>query len=368
MNNLSVMIKPVSGNCNLRCEYCFYYDEMSKRSGGSYGYMSEDTLKAVLSQVLAKAERNCSIMFQGGEPTLRGIGFFERALELEKKYNVHQVKIHNAIQTNGYCLNQKWADFFARNQFLVGVSLDGGPRVHDCYRRTAAGEGSFSKVMKSISLLREAGAEFNILCVVNDRTAPQIRRTYEFYKKNGLRYLQFIQCLDPLGEEPGIRKYALRPEVYGKFLIELFELWKRDLEEGVQPYIRQFENYIGILLGQGPEACDMAGHCNKQYVVEADGSVYCCDFYVLDEYRLGNFHTDTIEDMDRVREEKHFIENSLVRAAECRSCRYEALCRGGCRRTRQTDQGHRQYFCQSYRMFFDRCLPELVEIAQRCRR
>lgn len=367
MQDITVMIKPSSGNCNLRCEYCFYYDEMAKRSERSYGYMSYDTLEVILRQVLVQAEKSCNIVFQGGEPTLRGIDFFEKVIEFEEKYNVNRVQIHNAIQTNGYCLDRKWADFFAKHHFLVGISLDGGPRVHDHYRKTAGGDGSFSQVMKSISLLRAAKAEFNILCVVNDRTASQIRKTYEFYRKNGLRYLQFIPCLDPLGELPGTRRYALKPEAYGEFLVELFELWYRDLKEGVQPYIRQFENYVGILLGQCPEACDMVGHCSKQYVVEADGSVYCCDFYMLDEYRLGNFHYHTIEEMDKAREEKRFIEDSLIKAEECQGCRYEKLCRGGCRRTRQPDDGHRQYFCRSYKMFFDKCLPDLIKIARNCR-
>ena len=148
-------------------------------------------------------------------------------------------------------------------------------------------------------------------------------------------------------------------------MIDLFELWFRDLKEGKQPYIRQFENYIAILLGQMPESCDMRGICGMQYVVEADGSVYPCDFYVLDEYRLGNFRTDTVEMIDRKREEIQFIESSLQKEEACAECRYASLCRGGCRRTRQEEHGHHQYFCQSYKMFFDACLPGLVEIAER---
>ena len=145
----------------------------------------------------------------------------------------------------------------------------------------------------------------------------------------------------------------------------MFELWFRDLKEGKQPYIRQFENYIAILLGQMPESCDMRGTCGMQYVVESDGTVYPCDFYVLDEYRLGNFRTDTVEMIDKKREEIKFIERSLQKEEACADCRYAMLCRGGCRRTRQEDHGNHQYFCQSYKMFFDACLPSLVEIAER---
>lgn len=365
MPPINLLIKPASGNCNLRCEYCFYYDTMEKREKASYGFMSEETLEAVLRQALSYAEGSCTIAFQGGEPTLCGLDFYRKVMELEQKYNINHVRIDNALQTNGYGLDREWAEFFRDNHFLVGVSLDGGPKLHDYYRKNRKGEGSFYKVMEHVELLQKTGVEFNILTVVNGRTAPQIRRTYEFYRKNQLNYLQFIACLDPLGEEPGKREYSLTPEVYGKFLIDLFELWYQDLLQGRQPYIRQFENYIAILLGQVPEACDMRGICGMQYVVEADGSVYPCDFYVLDAYRLGNFREQTVEEIDRVRESIGFLQESLHREEACGQCRYASLCRGGCRRNRQKDDGYHQYFCRSYQMFFDACLPKLVEIARR---
>ncbi len=365
MPPVSVMIKPSSGNCNLRCKYCFYYDTMSKRQQGSYGFMTEETLEQVIKKVLAHASGRCTIAYQGGEPTLRGVPFFEKSLEFQKKYNVNHVKIFNALQTNGYAIDDQWADFFKEHQFLVGVSLDGGPKIHDYYRKTPHGEGSFFKIMKNIELLKKKGVDFNILSVVNARTAPQIKHNYRFYQKNQLDYLQFIACLDPLGEEPGSREYSLTPELYGKFLIELFDLWYQDLLEGKQPYIRQFENYLGILLGNRPESCDMCGVCSRQYVVEADGSVYPCDFYVLDEYRLGNLNSDTMEEIDQAREQIGFISESEKRDESCLNCRYEPLCRSGCRRTRMADKNHSQYFCKAYQMLFDHCLPQMIQIADR---
>lgn len=365
MPPINLLIKPSSGNCNLRCEYCFYYDTMEKRQQASYGYMTTDTLEAVIREALSFAEGSCTIAYQGGEPTLSGLAFFEKSVEFQNQYNRNGITIHNAIQTNGYMLDEAWAEFFVRNHFLVGVSLDGGPRVHDVYRLTPNGEGSFERVMKNIEMLQHAGVEFNILSVVNGKTAPHIRRNYQFYKKNHLDYLQFIACLDPYGEKPGQKDYSLTPELYGTFLVELFGLWFEDLKQGKQPYIRQFENYIAILLGQMPESCDMRGTCGMQYVVEADGAVYPCDFYVMDEYRLGNFNQNTVEEIDRVREEKKFIAQSLEKEKACSECRYETLCRGGCRRTRLTGEDHHQYFCRSYQMFFDACLPTMLSIAQR---
>ena len=368
MPPINVLIKPASANCNMRCDYCFYYDIMSKRKQPSYGFMTVETLEAVIRKVLVHADESCTFTYQGGEPTLRGLGFFEASIELQKKHNVNHVKIQNAFQTNGYHLTLQWADFFVKNRVLVGVSLDGPPRLHDCYRKNINGEGTFSQVMKNIEMLKKAGVDFNILSVINGKTAPDIKKTYEFYRKSHLNYLQFIACLDPLGEEPGHREYSLAPQVYGRFLIDLFGAWFEDLKMGKQPYIRQFENYIAILLGQMPESCDMNAICGIQYTIEADGSVYPCDFYVIDKYRLGNLSTDSMETISRVAEESNFVKESLKKEEICRNCRYAALCRGGCRRTRQEEKGYHQYFCSSYKMFFDACLPSLLDIAEKISR
>lgn len=367
MPPINVLIKPASGNCNLRCEYCFYFDTMSKRNHPTYGYMSEDILENTIKKVLEYAERECTIAYQGGEPTLAGLDFFKKSIQLQEHYNTKGVKIYNALQTNGYNINEEWADFFVKNKFLVGVSLDGGPRFHDLYRKTASGNGSFEEVMKTVNLFKKKNVEFNILTVVNGKTAPSIKKLYAFFKKYKLNYLQFIACLDPLGEENGNREYSLEPEVYGKFLIELFDMWYEDLLKGEQPYIRQFENYISILLGKEPESCDMRGECGRQYVVEADGSVYPCDFYVLDDYKLGNLNVNSIEELDVKRKELKFIEKSHVYPHECRVCKYFAVCRNGCRRTRD-ELTSKQYFCKANKIFFDACFERMFGIADKLKR
>ena len=183
MPPINLLIKPSSGNCNLRCKYCFYYDAMSKREHSSYGFMTEDTLRAVIQKALAYAERDCTFAYQGGEPTLSGLAFFEKSIEFQQEYNINHVAIHNTIQTNGYQLDEEWAAFFKKHDFLVGVSLDGGPKTHDLYRKNLSGEGSFSNVMHNIELLQRSDVSFNILSVVNRATAPMIKRNYKFYKK-----------------------------------------------------------------------------------------------------------------------------------------------------------------------------------------
>ena len=243
--------------------------------------------------------------------------------------------------------------------------MDGIKATHDLYRKDAAGKDTYFRVLESAKLLEAAGVEFNVLMVVNGKTAPKIRRIYENFRKLGFSWQQYIACLDPISERQGQEEYSLSPEMYGRFLIELFELWDLDLRQGKQPYIRQFENYVGILLGQFPESCEQRGICSFQNIVEADGSVYPCDFYVLDEYRIGNLNEDSFETIHERRLKQGFVEASCNHTEECRACPYFMICRGGCRRHRE-QPGSRpgeNYFCQSYRMFFDACLPRLQEIA-----
>lgn len=368
MPAIHVMIKPASGLCNMRCKYCFYADEMENRSQASYGIMSEETLENVIRETLAFAEGECTIAFQGGEPTLAGLDFYKKCLELERKYNQKNVRISHALQTNGYVLDEEWCSFFAQNRFLIGLSVDGIKATHDAYRKDVRGNDTYFHTLEAAKMLEAAGAQFNVLTVVNGKTAPKIRRIYEQYRKLGFSWQQYIACLDPIWEKQGQQEYSLTPGAYGQFLIDLFELWELDLVQGRQPYIRQFENYIGILMGQQPESCEQRGVCSFQNIVEADGSVYPCDFYVLDEYKLGNLNEDTFETIHKRRLQSGFLEKSYNHTKGCKNCRYFMICRGGCRRHREqpgTAPGE-NYFCESYRMFFDACLPRMKEIAAAC--
>ena len=343
--------------CNLRCRYCFYYDVTQNREQENYGMMSGKTLENLVQKSLSYAEGSCGFAFQGGEPTLAGLDFYKDLIRLVEQYNTRKIAVSYSLQTNGYNLGEEWAEFFAEHKFLVGVSLDGVKATHDALRPDAYGEGSFGKIMKTIELFNRHKVEYNILTVVNAKTAAKIRRIYEFYKKNGFHYQQYIACLDPLNEEPGSRDYSLTPELYGQFLIDLFDLWYLDLQHGTQPYIRQFENAIGILAGYAPESCEQRGICSVQHVVEADGSVYPCDFYVLE--------------IDKAPAGEEFVKASLDRSEKCRRCRYFAVCRGGCRRHRALGDGTvmgDNYFCKSYEMFYDAVMPRMEQVAAVLRR
>lgn len=366
MHNISVMMKPSSGMCNMSCDYCFYCDETQKRIQESYGFMTEQTLKNVIRKTMLRADGCVSYAYQGGEPTLRGLAFFRKAIEYQKQYNKRGIRVMNALQTNGYALDEEWCEFLKENHFLVGISVDGTREIHDAYRHAKDGGVTYDRVLRSVELLERYGVDYNILTVVNDKVASHITEIYEAYRKRGWKYQQYIACLDPLGEKRGETEYALQPKQYGTFLITLFDLWYRDWKRGEQPYIRQFDNYIGILAGYQPEACDQRGYCGIQNVVEADGSVYPCDFYMLDEYRLGNLNENQMDEINEKRLETGFLQRSEKLNEGCKNCRYYGICRGGCQRNRdydgQTDTYH-NYFCESYQIFFGECLERMQEIA-----
>lgn len=373
MPPLQLLVKPASGLCNMRCEYCFYTDIAGKRETASYGRMTDAVLEKMIEKALSYAEGSCTFTFQGGEPSLAGLSYFEKVVKLQDKYNINKIRIQNAIQTNGTAMGiegrekcEEWCHFLAEHDFLTGLSLDGIKATHDCYRKDAEGKETFFRIMDMAAMFDRFGVEYNILTVVNAKTAPKIRKIYEFYRKNGFKYQQYIACLDPVFEKQGQQEYSLTPEIYGNFLKELFDLWYIDLQWGRQPYIRQFENYVAVLMGRQPESCEQKGICSVQHVVEADGSVYPCDFYVLDEYRLGNLTDCGFEEIAEKRKEIKFIENSLNHDEECRQCAFFPLCRGGCARHRVKDmarEGNRNYFCQSYKMFFEHSLDRLRDIA-----
>lgn len=363
MPPINLLIKPASGLCNMRCRYCFYYDVTHKREQESYGIMDIGTMEVMVQKALSFADDHCTFAFQGGEPTLVGLDFFKAVVEAEKKYNIKNVEIHNAIQTNGLDISEEFAEFFAKEHFLVGVSIDGTIHTHDAYRKDSKGAGTFTRIMKTIDLFNKYEVEYNILTVVNRKTAMAVRKLYQFYKKNNFQYLQFIPCLDPLEEEAGINEYSLTPKMYGDFLNTLFDLWYDDVSKGISISIRQFENYIMLLMGRPAEACDMNGYCSMQYVVEADGEVYPCDFFVLDEYKLGNLKTSNFNDINKKRTEIKFIEESFNHSDVCKKCKYYSICRNGCKRHRVMSIDGSNYFCESYKMFFEHSMDRLQKMA-----
>ena len=366
MPPISVLIKPASSQCNMSCDYCFYCDEAFKRLQCSYGFMDEKTLKNTIRKTLLRADGMASYVFQGGEPTLCGLDFFKKAVAYQRQYNKNNIQVYNALQTNGFALTEEWCIFLKENNFLVGLSLDGTEKIHNSLRHTKTGQDTFQRILKSAKLMDEHKVDYNILTVVTAQIAKNISEIYQFYKSKEWNYQQYIACLDPLDEKRGKEVYSLTPEIYGQFLTDLFNLWYKDYKRGKEPYIRQFVNYINLGAGAMAESCDQRGVCGIQYVVEADGSVYPCDFYVLDEYRLGNFNENQLDNIDKKRIEIGFIGRSFKLNLKCKECPYYRLCRGGCQRCRDLNPNtgmYENYFCEAYKIFFANCYDRIMEIA-----
>ncbi len=367
MPPLSLLIKPASGNCNLRCKYCFYHDISEHRQTENYGMMKIETLELLVQKAFQHAEHACSFVFQGGEPTLVGLDFFKKLIELEKKYNIKNIQVHNALQTNGMVIDEEWAQFLAQNNFLVGLSLDGPKDIHDAARIDGKNKGTFKQVMHTVQLFEQYKVEYNILFVVNAYVARHVNKVYQFFKKHHFKYLQFIPCLDPLNEKPGGYEYSLTPERYARFLKNLFDMWYDDVVKGNMISIRTFDNYVGMFMGYRPEACGMTGECVCQFVVEADGGIYPCDFYVVDEWYLGNIAETELSEIGACDTAKKFIEVSRHVDPKCKECKWFKICRGGCRRMREPFENGKpvlNYYCPSFMAFFDHAAQRMQQLAR----
>lgn len=287
----SILIKPASANCNMDCKYCFYKCLSSHREEYSKGFMKEETLETLVREAIAYADGSLTFAFQGGEPTLAGLDFFQKAVELQQKYNNKKLQIENTIQTNGLLIDEKWARFLGEHRFLVGLSLDGPKKMHDRYRNDAAGQDTFARIMHSVQLLEQYHVDYNVVTVVTNDTAKQASFLYKFWKRNHYPFVQFIPCMDEIKRQDGTQErsiYAVEPEQYGKFLCELFDLWYADFVAGEAMDIRMFSNLAQMAAGYPAEECGMNGCCNCYFVVEGDGSVYPCDFIA---WMRGNWET-----------------------------------------------------------------------------
>ncbi len=362
MKAQTFLIKPASGNCNMRCKYCFYCDVAESRTVKSYGVMSLETLETIVRRALEEVTVQCCFAFQGGEPTLAGLDFYRRLIGFERKYNQNGVKITHALQTNGLLLDDEWCAFFAEHKFLIGLSIDGEKAVHDELRPDAADKGTHNRCLKAARLMRSHGVDFNILSVVTRRLAAHPVRAWQFYKREGFSHLQFIPCLDGLGEAPGKGACSLDAKRYGDFMFSIFDQWYDDYTHGKYISVRAFDNYIGMLAGHPPEDCAMMGRCTAYPLIEADGGVYPCDFYALDEYRLGDVAEHSFADMLTGDAARRFVAPSLAAHPDCMECGYYFICRGGCRRDSEpipADAPAKSRFCESYKRFFGHALARM---------
>ncbi len=349
MDPLTLLIKPAAGLCNMNCRYCFY---RSASEGRENRVMSAETVDVLIQRIKAYRPSALSVMFQGGEPTLAGIGYYRYFVDRVR--TELSVPVQYALQTNGLLIDEEYAAFFRKHKFLIGVSLDGNRKTNDRYRRDKNGSGVLPQILNAAAILKKYQVDFNILSVIDDENAGDIESTWHYFKKHGFDYLQFIPYVD---EGNGV---SLSPEKYEAFLKKSFDLWYNDYMRGKYVSVRHIDNYIGILLGRPPENCAMCGVCGSYFVVEANGDLYPCDFYCKEAYRLGSIFD---EDPFTVGEkQRRFIAASETIHEYCRDCEYYALCRGGCRRDR-TDHDAKNRWCEAYRHFFDDTASRMSHVA-----
>lgn len=358
MHSLNLLIKPVGDACNLSCRYCFYH------SPHPTGKMSVETLEKIVRKGLSEAEKQCTFAFQGGEPTLAGLDFYRKLIEFEEKYNRNGVQIQNILQTNGTRIDEEWATFLHEHRFLVGLSMDGPADIHNLNRLYPSGDDSHKDVRRAAKILEEKGVPYNILCVVTKAAARHPAQIYRYLRSGGFDHIQFIPCLDPLDRPHGGQPYSLNDRDFAGFLMQTFDLWYQDICKGEAVSLRYFDNLVQLAAGYPPESCGISGACTCQNVIEADGCLYPCDFYVRDEWKLGS-----INDTDfatALQNSAQFIEASKFLPDDCKACRYAPLCRNGCRRER--DETGKNIHCTAYRTFFDYAAGRILQLARALRR
>jgi uncharacterized protein len=320
------------------------------------------TLESIVSKAVSAAYDLVDFAFQGGEPTLAGLDFFEQFILLLNKHNKSGTPVCFSIQTNGLLIDEKWANFFHANDFLVGLSIDGTRILHDLNRVDADGKGTYRRSLNALNLLKKSGTEVNALCVVTNQTTSKAQSVYENLKKEGFTYLQFIPCLAPLDAEGEKAGDYLSPENYARFLKTLFDLWYLDWEKGAYVSIRAFDDFVHLLVGNPPSSCAALGVCGSYLTVESDGSVYPCDFYTTDQWHLGNINDLSLSKLFQNHKIRSFIEESKQVPKKCSSCKYLTLCRGGCKRNRTGPDGLNLY-CPALIAFFDYASKRLSRIA-----
>jgi uncharacterized protein len=360
------LVKPCGARCNLACSYCFY---LGKRDvvGDAPARMSDGVLEAFTREYVEAqptGTREIEFAWQGGEPTLAGIAFFRRALELQRRHARPGMAIRNALQTNGTLIDEEWARFLAEERFLVGVSLDGPAEVHDRMRIDPAGRATHARALRGLRLLLRRGVDVNVLAVIQRDNAARPERVYDFLVGTGVRHLQFI----PLVEGDGER--AAEPEAYGEFLARVLERWLARRHVG-EVFVRDFDALLAGVLDVPGSTCVAAPECGRCLVVERTGDVFACDHFVDAEHRLGRIGEAPLAAMvDSPAQLRFGRDKRASLPAECRACEHLRWCFGGCPKDRLDALpgfAARNRLCAGYRRFFERALPAVRAMADRLR-
>ena len=378
---LYVMLKPAGAHCNLACKYC-YYLEKNKLYPTAQRHLMSDEMLELFTREYIEAQTMNQVLFtwHGGEPLLRSIDFYRKALSLQQKYAGGR-RIDNVIQTNGTLLTDEWCEFFAQNHWLLGISIDGPQPDHDHYRLTAAGKPSWKKVMQGIKLLKKHGVEWNAMAVVNAYNANHPLEFYRFFKENGCQFLQFTPIVERLTrhedgrtlasladkDEIPLSEASVAPEQWGYFLCAIFDEWVR--KDVGKIFVEIFDCTLANWMGISPGICAYSKECGHAGVMEHNGDVYSCDHFVFPEYKLGNIRDHSLIDMlygEQQQEFSRLKHSSLPR--QCKECDMEFACHGECPKNRfmkdkYGDSGL-NYLCPGYYHYYQHVAPYMDYMKQ----
>ena len=363
----SLLIKPASAVCNLDCAYCFYLDrEADPYKSMPARRMTLETLERMVDTFLFYSYPNSVFAFQGGEPTLAGLPFFHKLVEFQQQHGRNGQAVSNSLQTNGMLIDDDWCAMFKQYNWLVGISIDGPEQFHDLYRFNKAGKATWKRVMQSIETMQKQKVEFNVLCVLSQSNVDKPREVYKFFRSIGVEYLQFIPLSD-FDADGKPYPFTITPEQYGRFMCETFDLW---WPERRKVRVRYFDNLAEALAGQKPGNCTMHETCDSYVVVEYNGDVYPCDFFVEGSWKLGNVNLDSWPEIARRQKRFQFAANKTLLHPVCQVCEWQSICKGGCPKHRHDPQRRFEdldYFCAAYKMIFAKAVPPLKrEVARLC--
>lgn len=370
---LYVLAKPVGASCNLRCKYCYYLEKSHLYRNAPARVMSDELLERFVQEYI-QAQTMSQVLFtwHGGEPLMRPLSFYRKAVALQEKYAFGR-QIDNTIQTNGTLLTDEWCEFFKEHNWLVGISIDGPQEFHDEYRRTASDKPSWQKVMRGIRLLRKHGVEWNAMAVVNDFNAGYPLEFYHFFKEMGAKYIQFAPVVERMAahsdgrhlatlvdQECPVADFSVSPAQWGDFLCAIFDEWVR--HDVGQTYVEIFDCTLANWVGERPGICVYAKECGHAGVMEFNGDVYSCDHFVFPEYKLGNIRDRTLVEMLYGEQQRQF--SCLKHATlpkQCKECEWEFACHGECPKNRFVNDRYGNpglnYLCSGYRHFYEHVAP-----------
>jgi uncharacterized protein len=363
----SLLIKPASADCNLRCAYCFYLSRAALYSTTHSHRMTDETLQRVISTYLSTDQDQYVFGWQGGEPTLMGVDFFRRVTEYQQKYGRAGAIVSNGLQTNATLIDDQLARHLSDYRFLVGASLDGPKQLHDHYRKRVGGRGSHADVIRGIRRLEAHGVAFNILVLVNQVNVKRAIEVYDYLCGNGWLYHQYIPCVE-FGANGEPLEFAITGRQWGDFLCALFDRWvKRDIGK---VSIRLFDSIVSKLVDNRDSICYMGLACDRYFVVEHNGDVYPCDFFVDEKYLLGNLRDSAWR---RFRDSKIYLDFAAQKSryhTACSSCTYLALCAGDCPKHRlyQRNPNALSFLCDGWKAFYSHALPGFRRIAETVKR